>query len=132
MNGLPFLLLITVAVRHAGADFLAQLYPDPLLARKAIFYVLGGMQGVLLYAVVWSLTPFKPHHVRIGVSLACTWGILEEFEVAACRIAHGIGSTASAPMWQGLCDSITGWPVTIITLVLVLIVTAARRGKGEP
>jgi hypothetical protein len=127
VNGLPYLLLTLVTVRHYGADFLALLYEHPEAARRALFYVLGGIEGAVLFAVVWSLCPRRPQWLRLSVAMTCAWGFLEESQVAVCRLARGIEQPASAPMWQGICDSFTGWPVTIGTLLLVLVVAIMWR-----
>lgn len=129
IKGLPLLLLVVVVVRHYGADVLAQFYGDTDFARRALFYALGGIQGVVLYAVVWALTPFKPTYVRIGVSILCAWGMLEEAQVAVCRFAWGIERKTEVSMWQGLCDSLSGWPVTMGTLLVVLVALVALRTK---
>lgn len=131
MLGLPSLLLVLVVVTHYGYDLLASFYPDPGAASRAWFYVLRGIEGGLLYLVVWSLAPLRPAAVRIGVAVACAWGALEELQTAACRLAVGIDRTAEPGLFRGLCDVVTGWPVYMLTITAALLVSVLRFRRGK-
>lgn len=132
MIGLPSLLLVIVVLTHYGGDLLATMYLDQAAASRAWFYVLRGLEGGLLFLIVWSLTPVQPLAVRYGASLACAWGALEEFQTAACRLAIGIDQTAESGLFRGLCDVVTGWPVYMLTITSALLVAALRFQRQGP
>lgn len=130
MRGLPSLLLLMVVLTHYGYAPLASFYAHPDEAGRALFYILRGLEGALLFCVVWALAPREPLWFRYGVSLACAWGAIEEAQTAICRVALGIASAPHTEPYQGLCDLVTGWPIYMITLVVVLLVTTLRHGSA--
>lgn len=127
--GLPSLLILLVGITHIGYDVLASFYPEYPRASAAWFYILRGVEGTILYCIVWALTPWRPAHVRLAVSVACAWGALEEFQTAACRFALGFDKVPTPGPYQGLCDVATGWPVYALTLMAVLLVFASKYTK---
>lgn len=127
IRGLASLLLVLVVVTHYAYEPLAGFYANQRQAAQAIFYALRGVEGAVLYLVVWSLTPFRPLSVRLAVSTVCAWGALEEAQTAVCMAAKGFGAgkVATAP-YAGLCDAVTGWPIYMGTLLLVLLLFALQ------
>lgn len=120
MSALASLLLALVVMTHYAPAILGSLYADAGAATRAWFYVLRGIEGAALFGLVWALAPRKPAHVRYGIALACAWGMLEESQTAVCRLAVGIERRVTVPIFGGLCDVATGWPVVVITLLLVM------------
>lgn len=112
-------LLLLVAVVHFGYEPLAHwIYPDAhTQAAKAIFYVLRGLEG----AVLWTVVFFKCERSLL-VGIACAWGMAESAQTAVCRLALPIGGGAPvAPSFGGLCDFVSGLPVVGLTAVVVLV-----------
>lgn len=124
MRGLASLLLVMVVGTHFTYELFAEHYENPQSAARAIFYVLRGIEGTLLYCIVWALTPFRPLRVRLPVSLICAWGALEESQTAVCRVAAGIDNHPDTQRYHGLCDLVTGLPIYMLTLLIVLLVCA--------
>lgn len=108
--------------RHYGVDLLASMYADPLAVRRALFYVMGSVVATALYATVWLLTPWRPAETRIAVALVCWWGILEEGQCVVCRIAAGIDQPVRPEMWRGICDQLSGVPISTMTLALPVFI----------
>lgn len=131
MIGLPSLLLVLVVVTHYSYELLATMYSDQQAAAKAWFYILRGVEGCLLFAVIWTLCPRKPRAAFVGASIACAWGMLEEAQTAACRIAMPIANIASAPAFRGLCDVVTGWPIYAATMFAALVVASLAQESGD-
>ena len=131
MRGLASLLLLMVVVTHYAYEPIAEFYSTQQSAR-AVFYVLRGIEGTLLYCIVWALTPYKPLHIRFAVSAVCAWGALEEAQTAVCRIAVGIDNHPDTKQYHGLCDMVTGVPIYMLTLLVVLLIFAwgASRKRG--
>lgn len=125
--GLPSLLLLIVAVTHMGYDPIATLYPDEnqLAAAKAWQHVLRAFpEATLLWLTVWLLIPWNPIAVRLGGSIVCCWGALESFKIAACRLQFPMDRKPPAtPLFGGLCDTATGWPIYTMTAGAVFAVT---------
>lgn len=130
--GLPSLLLVLVVVTHMGYVPIGELYADPAPASKAWQYVLRGFEGVVLYLVVWSMTPWQPVVLRYAVSLVCAWGALESGQIAVCRLALPMDRPPPRiPLYTGLCDVVTGWPIYALTagIVLAAAMISTRGGK---
>jgi len=130
---LPWLLIVLTLGRHHAVDVAALAFDNVAHARRALFYAAGGVVSASLYGIVWLLTPWRPTHRRIAVALVCAWGILEESQVTICRI--GLGLSRPAPTldpWRGLCDQLSGTPVSTMTLVLpvVIVYVLATKLKG--
>jgi hypothetical protein len=123
---LASLLLVLVVTTHYAYAPLSEFYGNPQAASKAIFYILRGVEGFILYAVVWSLS-----RGGIAVALACGWGMLESAQTSICRMAIGIERTATASPYSGLCDVVTGLPVYALTMVAALIVASFIQGHDD-
>lgn len=122
MIRVPSLLLVMVAVTHYGYQPLADFYADTDKAARAIFYVLRGIEGCALYALVWWLAPKSGAGFRVGLAIACAWGMLESAQTSVCRIAAGIGQSVAPPAYHGLCDVVTGLPIYGMTALVALVV----------
>lgn len=127
------LLVVLTAGRHQFVDLLAATYDDPDRARRALFYAAGGVVSAALYAVVWHLCPRRPVVMSLAVGMACLWGILEETQVAVCRFAAGIDKPVTVPMWRGICDSLTGAPLSTVVLALPVCIAylIAQGGRHD-
>ena len=69
--------------------------------------------------------------LRYAVSLVCAWGALESAQIAACRLALPMDRPPpKIPLYTGLCDIVTGWPIYLMTALAVLTVAIHRR-KSE-
>lgn len=128
-SGLPSLLLVIVAITHTAYDLLGGFYAHPLRAAAAWHHVLRAFpEATLLYLIVWSLIPWRPIGVRIAGSLVCAWGALESFQIAACRVVYPMDQPPpKTPLYSGLCDVVTGWPIYMLTLGVVLLVSLLTR-----
>ena len=122
MRGLPTLLLVMIVGTHYTYDIIAMYYTDPHAAARAVFYVLRGIEGSILFLIVWALTPFRPLYLRLPISILCAWGALEEAQTAVCRLSVGIENNINTGQYHGLCDVVTGLPIYMATLLIVLLV----------
>lgn len=102
-------LLILAAVTH--------LVPDWTAFPKAVFYILRGYEGFFLFLVIGVLARSRE------VWIACAYGMLEEGETAACRLALPLDKTPVVEALQGLCGQ--GWyqwgPAVVALICVVLI-----------
>lgn len=117
------LLLLLVAVVHYGYDPICTIVPSLATSAKGVFYVLRGVEGVVLFAVIWFLRP--------ALWAVCLWGCLEEGETAVCRIAAGFPGVPPATAWSGLCGDLTGMPLYMLGIVYVAILVT-RKAQDEP
>lgn len=108
--------------RHYVIDVAALAFDGTQYARKALFYASGGAVAASLYGLVWLLTPWRPAHTRIAVALVCLWGILEESQLTICRIGRGINQPVAVDHWRGLCDQLSGVPISTMSLVLPVVI----------
>src|SRR5689334_2211077 len=92
-----------VAFVHYGYDHVALAYPEPARVTGAIFYILRGFEGLVLFALVGLLSR------SWWVAFACLWGAIEEGETAVCRLAVGVGAQQSVPLFSGLCGKDAYW-----------------------
>jgi hypothetical protein len=131
MSGLPTLLLLMVVVTHYGYDIVGALYPGHEVAAATAWHlVFRAFEAALLYLIVWSLVPWRPAFVRCGASLVCAWGALESLQIAVCRLQFPMDrKPPSTPLYTGMCDAATGWPIYMLTIGLALVCCVA--GKGE-
>ncbi len=127
--GLPSLLLLIVAITHTSYDLIGELYANPTRAATSWHHVLRAFpEATLLYLIVWSLIPWKPISVRIAGSLACAWGALESFQIAACRVTYPMDQPPpKTALYTGLCDVVTGWPIYMLTITVVLLISLLTR-----
>lgn len=112
-------LLLLVAAVHVGYEPLAAwAYPHGgAAAAKALFYILRGVEGAVLWLVVLAWAPERPP----ALVVACVWGAVESAQAAACRLALPVGGAAPvAPAWGGVCDLAAGVPVAGVTALAVL------------
>jgi hypothetical protein len=120
-----------ISGRHQLVDVIAQAFSDEDRARRALFYAMGGLDLALAYGLIWFLLPKAPAVIRLGAAAACAWGIVLEAEVFACRIAAGIDKPVAAPMWRGICDGLTGLPLSTITLAIPALIAYWLATKGR-
>jgi len=127
---LPSLLLIVVVLAHASYDVIGSFYPDPVAAGKAWAYVLRGFEATMLYLIVWLLLPWEPISTRIAGSVVCAWGALESFQISACRLQFPMGQPPpSMKPFTGLCDTVTGAPIYMVTITIVLLISFLRQPR---
>lgn len=129
MKGLASLLLVLVVGTHYGYDLAASFYANPDSAARSIFYIFRGVEGTVLYCIVWALAPMRPVHLRLAVSVVCAWGAIESAQTSICRLAVGITNKPTTGLYRGLCDVVTGWPIYMGTLLLVLLIFAFQYTK---
>jgi hypothetical protein len=127
--GLPSLLLVIVAITHTSYDLIGSFYENPVRAAATWHHVLRAFpEATLLYLIVWSLIPWKPISVRIAGSLICAWGALESFQIAACRVVYPMDQPPpKTELYAGLCDAVSGWPIYMLTIAVVLLVSLLTR-----
>lgn len=122
MNPLAALLLLTVVVTHFGYDPLCSAVPSLAHAAKGLFYVLRGVEGVVLFAVIAYLRPV--------LSWVCAFGAIEEGETAVCRLAAGpLDRPPVATAWSGLCGdaSSVSWYMLGIVAAATLVTWKTKR-----
>jgi len=128
MRKLPSLLLVLVVAVHYGYALIADFYPDMLPAAKAWASVLRALEAATLYLVVWRLVPLKPATARLAVGAACAWGAIESMQIAVCRLAYPMDRPPpEVGQFAGLCDKVTGWPIYMITITIVILVAVLRK-----
>lgn len=119
---LAALLLFTVAACHYGYDPLAKLFGGTGYAARNLFYVLRGIEGVVLFYLIGVLAK----HPLVWV--VCAWGLIEEGQTAACRIAKGIGEKNNQyEQFSGLCGTDMYW----LGLVAALVIGAFILDRGN-
>jgi hypothetical protein len=117
------LLVVAIAATHYGYDPLCALVPSLEHASKAVFYVLRGAEGTVLFVIIGILRP--------ALWPVCIWGAVEEGETAVCRIAIGSVTPPAASPWSGLCGDYTQLPLYMLGVVYLAIL-ATRKAKNEP
>jgi hypothetical protein len=130
--GLQSLLLVLVIAVHYMPDHIGSLYHGrELAAAKAWQLVFRGAEAMLLYLIVWSLVPHKPVIPRYAASLACAWGAFESIQIPACRLQFAMDRPPSedSRIYAGLCDHVTGLPIYMSTIYVVLIALALNYTK---
>jgi hypothetical protein len=78
------------------------------------FYLLRGIEGMMLFIVLMSLIP----RFYLDARSVCAWGAVEEAQTAAGRLIWGL--SRPAPPDRSLFDAITGLPVYTLSLLAVL------------
>lgn len=130
MRQLAALLLLVVFVTHYGYDHLAAFYANKAHAAAAWFYVLRGVQEVILYLLIAFLTPRRSGPAFVVVVAACIWGALEGAQAAVCQSVAGMGAYTSAPgPYAGLCDAVTGWPMYLAGLMVACLIAGQLARK---
>ena len=131
MKALAALLLCVVALLHYGLSWIAQAWPDPGAAHRALFYAGQGIKGCVLWAsCAWMVRRLRRFSlVGAGPAMAvlsvCVWGFIEDAQVAACRLARGIENLPRPGLMQGVCDEVAGWPVYLAGLFLAAMAACA-------
>ncbi len=117
---LPALLLVAVGLTHYGYEFMADAMPGATPA--AVFYVLLGIEGTLLFTIgiAWAWS-----RGLLVIALICAWGAIEEAQTAVCRIGIGLAQQAQVDRFSGLC----GWPAYAVGVV-IMGALAALVAKG--
>lgn len=118
-------LLLVVLLTHYGYPVLAHAHPDPATAARAWFYVLRGVEGAVLFAVLGVLLKANE-----GAAVVCWWGCVEESQTAVCRLSSGIDNPVTPELMQGLCGAVTGLPVWELSLTLALYLSLKLRKGG--
>jgi hypothetical protein len=115
VSRLALFLFVVVLATHAGYPLLASTAADPDAAARSWFYVLRGIEGTALFAVVAAMAR------SFGVAVVCAWGAFEESQTSVCRLAMPMGE-APAILSGGLCDEVL--PVYVTGVVVLLAVGA--------
>lgn len=124
MNKLAVPLLLLVAATHFGYELLALGYEQRAAAAKAWFYVLRGVEGFFLFAIVASLIRSR------AVVVICLLGMSEESLTAVCRVSRPIGEAPGYAPFVGLCGD--GWYFAgLIALGIVALAIAYDLGRGR-
>jgi hypothetical protein len=98
---LAMLLLALVAGCHYLYDPLSLLYEKQAAAAPAIFYILRGIEGAALFAIIATLRKSPM------VLAVCAWGMYEESQTAICRLSRGIANQPAYGIFEGICGR--GW-----------------------
>lgn len=122
-RNLAILLLVVISVCHYGYAPLCDLVPALRGQERGVFYTLRGIEGAVLFLVIWRLRPILWPYVL--------WGAFEESETAVCRISAGFPATPTGSPWTGLCDQVTHWPLSMLGIVIAAILVT-RLTKGDP
>lgn len=132
--GLPSLLLVIVVVTHMSYEPIASFYANPGVAARSWASVLRAFpEATLLYLIVWLLFPWRPLLPRLAISAACAWGAIESFQIAACRLQFPMGAPPpNVQPYTGLCDLVTGWPIYMTTIAVVLALSCLGRPSTSP
>lgn len=112
-------LLLLVVMTHYAADHLGQAYADPGAASRAWFYILRGVEGVALFAVIACLARNR------WVTAVCLFGLFEESQTAVCRAARPIAERPAVELFQGLC----GGPWYGVGLLVAALIAASLLDK---
>jgi hypothetical protein len=112
--------MLVVAGTHYAPRPLSLLWDNPPAVEWALFYVAQGIKGCVLYTVIMLLLPRKLYALPMWA--VCSWGMLEDAQVAACRLARGVGTQVSVQGFQGLCDALLGLPAYGIGMALAVLV----------
>lgn len=124
MKRLAVPLLLLVAVTHYGYDLLALAYEERAAAAKAWFYMLRGLEGFVLFAVVAALVRSR------AVRAVCILGMSEESLTVACRASKPIGEALGYAPFAGLCGR-EWYFAGLIALGLVALGIAYDLGRGR-
>lgn len=123
---LAVLLLVLVGVTHFAPDWIAFSYEQPDAAARAWFYMLRGVEGVALFALVASLSK------HCAVIAVCLLGMFEEGMTTACRASKPIGGALGYTPFSGLCGSEWYWlGLGLLGLVALGLAYELGRGRGK-
>ena len=107
------LMFVVVLVTHYAPSAASHLWANPERAAKALFYILRGAEGAILFVFLAALLPSNQ---SAAISI-CWWGVIEESQTSICRMAYGLDSYP--PPGPALCDTLTGLPIYLATLCTV-------------
>lgn len=124
MKRLAVPLLLAVAVTHFGYELIALAYTEQAAAAKAWFYMLRGLEGVVLFGAIAALSK------SLAVTLVCALGIWEEGLTVACRASKPIGEALGYAPFVGLCGREWYW-IGLAALGLVALGIAYDLGKDR-
>lgn len=101
--GITLVVLLVTAAVHYMPAILATQYKEPLRVEKALFYVMQGAKGLVLYGVILWLLPKNKFMVPVWFAVA--WAMWEDALVVECRLAIGIENPVpkTANSWEGIC-----------------------------
>lgn len=120
-------LLALIGTVHFGYDWIAALYPQPDAAARAWFYMMRGVEGLALFAIVATLARSR------AVFYVCLLGMFEEGATTACRAAKPIGGILGYEPLAGLCGrDVYGFGLVmlgVVSLGLAYEIGRVRRGK---
>ena len=119
-------LLVLIFCTHFGCDWIGSHYASPESATKAWFYILRGIEGTALFAVVACLQRSR------SVISVCALGMFEEGMTAACRASLPISQVPGVSAFSGLCGD--GWyqfGLLMQGLVALGIVYELGRSSGK-
>lgn len=130
MSALAALLLLLVGATHYGYDLIALAYGGAPAVAKAWFYILRGVEGLALFAVV--AVAYRRHRAVLAV---CLLGMVEEGQTAACRMSQPIGDLpAYLPAFEGLCGPAWYWvglcALGLVALGIAYELGGRKRGPG--
>lgn len=97
------LLLALIGMAHYAPDWIATAYEQQDAAARAWFYMLRGVEGVALFALVAALSK------HIAVIAVCVLGMFEEGMTTACRASKPIGGFLGYEPFSGLCGKEWYW-----------------------
>ena len=125
--GLASLLLVIVVAAHYLPDNIAATYAVDVQTKAANAWtkVFGHGETMMLWLIVWSFVPFRPVSARLACAVVGAWGAAETLSAVACRLQFDMTRPPPDPsLYKGLCDTVTGLPVYMGTMVLVLLIFA--------
>ncbi len=123
-------LLVLVGVTHFGPSWIALSYEQQEAADRAWFYMLRGLEGVALFAVIACTYRYR------AVIAVCLSGMFEEGMTTACRASKPIGGVLGYELFSGLCGR-EWYRLGLVLLGLVALGLAYEigrkaRGKTRP
>lgn len=113
-------MLALVALVHYGYDPIATLLPG--VSPAALFYVLRGVEGAILFAVVLTQASSLP------LALVAGWGMIEEFQTAACRLSADMGTAPAVVAFSGLCGP---WAYALGIVVIAALAAVVAREASD-
>lgn len=125
--GLASLLLVIVVAAHYLPDNVASTYAQPVQigAANAWTKVFGHGETMMLWLIVWSLVPHRPVSARIACAVVCAWGAAEHLSAMLCRLQFDMTRPPPSPeLYKGMCDTVTGLPIYMGTMIVVLLIFA--------
>jgi len=120
---LAIALLLLVVGCHYTDGHLAQGFSNHDAAARAIYYMLRGIEGTALFAVVAILARNR------WVFLVCLFGMFEESQTTICRAAKPIAERPAVELFKGLCGE--PWYGAGLFIALLLATCMADKLKGR-